>query len=102
RTAIATGEEPLRGLLALEAELDRAGVRGEALRAGDLRGGGPQPAQARGIDGDDARDLDEVVHPERRGVAAGACRRHDVARAGGVVAERLRRVLADEDAAGVA
>ena len=85
----------------MQAAFDGAGVAGEALGAGDGGSGRADLVDGLLVQTHDAHHLQEVVHAERRGVGGAAPGGHDVAGPGGVVADRLDGVLADEDAAGV-
>ena len=53
------------------------------------------------VQGDQAREAHEVQHAEGRGVAGAAAGGHDVAGAGDVVAQHLKGMLAEEQAARV-
>src|SRR5215213_8357180 len=81
--------------------LDRAGVRRESLGSCQRDRRGTESVEGAPVGGGDADDLREVAEVQGREEAGGAAGRHDVARTGGVVAERFRAVLADEDPAGV-
>src|SRR5207247_8857474 len=77
--------------------LDPPPARLEALQAREAYPPRPEPRHRPWPGLDDARPLDEVVDPERRGEARRPARRQDVVRPGQVVAERLGRVLPEED-----
>jgi len=77
-------------------------VGGEAFRFGERLDDGSDPAQAGGGEFLHGDDFDEVEDAETATEAGGACGGEDVVSAGSVVSGRLRRVVADEDGAGVA
>src|SRR5215212_10923283 len=84
-----------------QADFDRRRVRTQPLGVRDGDGGRPEAPNVAGTEREDGRDLEEIVQVEWRAEAGRTAGRHDVARAGHVVADRLGRPLADEDAAGI-
>ncbi len=84
-----------------EPALDGARVRLEAFRASKDDGRRPGGAQIVGAEAEDRDDLQEIVDVHRRRKPRRTASGHDVARAGGVVADGLGVELAQKDAAGV-
>ena len=84
-----------------EPQVHRPAVAGQALDRGEPHHVEPELAQLRRLEADHARALEEVVHAERREEARGAAGRQHVVRAGEIVADRHRRVVAEEDRARV-
>src|SRR5688572_10887374 len=84
-----------------QADFDRRRVRIQSLGVRDGDGWRAEPPNVVRPEREHRCDLQEIVEVERRAEPGRAAGRHDVARAGRVVADRLGGPLADEDAAGV-
>src|SRR4051812_2342294 len=80
----------------------RARVRGQAFAVSELGSYFPELGRALPRNADEARALLEIVDAERRRESRAARGREHVVGTCAVIADRLRRVAADEDRAGMA
>ena len=76
-------------------------MRDEPLAGRELDGDGPECLRRRARDAQHAAALLEIVDAERRREARGPTRRQNMVGPCAVVAERLARIVADEDRAGM-
>ena len=74
-------------------------MRRQALGLGQTQGSRRDGGKTLRADPLDAHPLQEIVETEPRRKARGAAGRQDVVRPGDIIAERFRRIVAEEDRA---